>query len=407
MYNLLVFLLRAYLTIRGYFNPRIHQWNSDRHHQTIYLKTHQINPDKDILIWIHCASHGEYQQIVHLINLIKERIKNAKLLVTFFSPSGFENVTNSAIDYKYYLPLENRNTIKLFIQNFKPLVFIGVKYEWWWNLFDVLNKHKIPKLLIAVKLDQKHYIFKWFSERFRRILRENTTMLVQDKESLENAKSLDIQKVEIGGDPRIDSVIKIKNNLYKNKELILKTADNRPIIVYGSVYQEDINLIQTTVTRHPDKFHIIVPHDISDKNINLFVKKLDCECVITQLAMTGQNTNRMIVNTIGELFGLYSIADYCYIGGGFTKNVHNTLEPAIYGLPIAIGPKHKGFREIEYFKRHQLIKIVNENTGFSEFLESLQKENIQQLDQCLRDFFLLEAGGSKKIIDLIRNKLHI
>jgi 3-deoxy-D-manno-octulosonic-acid transferase len=117
--------------------------------------------------------------------------------------------------------------------------------------------------------------------------------------------------------------------------------------------------------------------------------------------MTGQNTNRMIVNTIGELFGLYSIADYCYIGGGFTKNVHNTLEPAIYGLPIAIGPKHKGFREIEYFKENRLIKVVNESFEFADFISSLTNVDRDIIQKEMNLYFSINSGSSEKIVDII------
>lgn len=407
MYNLLIQLLAIFLKIKGVFDPKIRRWNKERTQQILkYYESHEPNARK-VDLWIHCASLGEYQQIVSVIELLKLDKPNVFILVSFFSPSGYENVKNSKADEVIYLPLDKRKDIKKLIDYYRPKMFLGVKYEWWWNLFDELNQHKIPKVLVAVKFDKSHYIFKWFSKRFRDVLQNNTVMFCQDQLTSELAISLGIEDVKQIGDPRVDTVVSKKDATYGNANMFLKLARTKEIVVYGSVYQDDLKLIVQTIENHRDKFHIVVPHDIKRANIHTFQESLNCKNLFSKIQNFEDGKNVVIIDTIGELFGLYSIASFCYIGGGFTKNVHNTLEPAIYGIPICIGPKHKGFAEIDYFKKHNLITIINQSDEFSTFLKNVTPSRKEEISQGLAQFFERSRGASFILSDFLLKELDL
>jgi 3-deoxy-D-manno-octulosonic-acid transferase len=390
------------LKIKGVFDPKIRQWNKERAKQLLKYYKSQAPNARNVDIWIHCASLGEYQQIASVIELIKLDTSDVFILLSFFSPSGYENVKNTKADEIIYLPLDKRKDMKKLIDYYRPRIFLGVKYEWWWNLFDELNQRKIPKVLVAVKFDKSHYIFQWYSKRFAMILRNNTIMFCQDQSTSELVISLGIQNVKQIGDPRVDTVLRKKDNPYVNANLFLKLAQAKEIIVYGSVYQDDLKIIGQTIKDQEEKFHIVVPHDISVANIKAFQESLHCKSLFSKIQNFEFNKNVVIIDTIGELFGLYSIASYCYIGGGFTKNVHNTLEPAVFGMPICIGPKHKGFAEIDYFKKHNLIKIITQNYEFSTFLKNVTPSRKEEISNGLDLFFERSKGSSFILSDYLQ-----
>jgi len=407
MYNLLIQLLAIFLKIKGVFDPKIRRWNKERAQQVLKYYGSQATSARKVDIWIHCASLGEYQQIVNVIELLKLDQPKLFILLSFFSPSGYENVINTKVDEVIYLPLDKRNDMKKLIDYYRPKIFLGVKYEWWWNLFDELNLYKIPKVLVAIKFDKSHYIFQWYSNRFAKILRDNTAMFCQDQLTSELAISLGVEYVKQIGDPRVDTVVSKKDTSYGNANTFLKLAQTKEIVVYGSVYQVDLKLIIQTIEDHGDKFHIIVPHDINLANMQTFQESLNCKNLFSNIQNFEFGKNVVIIDTIGELFGLYSIASYCYIGGGFSKNVHNTLEPAVFGIPICIGPKHKGFMEIDYFKKHNLITIINQNYEFSTFLNTVTPSRKEEISNGLALFFERSKGASCILSDYIQKVLEI
>ncbi|HMP29782.1 MAG TPA: glycosyltransferase N-terminal domain-containing protein [Saprospiraceae bacterium] len=402
MYTLVIYLIDIYLQIKGVFDLKTRTWNQKRAHQLATLKKQMLNNDGVKIIWIHCASLGEYQQIAYLISLIKSNISKVKILLTFFSPSGFENVKNASVDYMYYLPMDFKAHAKIYIEAFKPSLFIGVKYEWWWNLFDQLNQYQIPKLLVAVKINKSHYILNKFNTSFRKILSKNSAILVQDQSTYDLLTSINIKEIKIAGDPRIDSVLAQKTLRTNNHDDLLDIIGQQHVIIYGSVYKEDTPLIKHAIQQHANMFHIIVPHEVSIKNIDLFLSEFNNPLLFSNIHPNNINTKVLVVDTIGSLFGLYSIAHYCYIGGGFTRNVHNVLEPAVYGLPIAIGPKHGGFTEIEYFKNHRLIEVIRKPTDFSRFVQSCDEQVRHRIRVGLGEYLDSHRGSSTIIANLIR-----
>jgi 3-deoxy-D-manno-octulosonic-acid transferase len=406
MYTFLVRLGGLFLFFKGLFDEKTRSWNKTRKTQLTKLKYGNKSVSDKSIIWIHCASSGEYQQILPVIELIKSHLPNYEILLTFFSPSGLLHVKNKNIHHIMYLPIDTKKNMLVIIQYFRPVLFIGVKYEWWWNLFEMLNKYKIPKLLVAVKFDTDHYIFKWYSHKFRNILSQNTFLLCLDEATKNAASALTIEFVKVFGDSRVDSVINRKASAsFLPEEITNMIPKDKPVIIYASIYTEDLPLIRYTLSHHRDKYHLIVPHHTDPDNIAQIKNNLSIHHLLSKPLKNPLSENAMIVDSVGHLFDLYGIANFCYVGGGFTRNVHNTLEPAIHLIPICAGPKIRNFPEIEYFKANNLIHIAENPSSFSNYIFTLLPDDFTRIRSGFSLFFNQESGADKKIFEVVKNVL--
>ena len=406
MYTLLVRIGGLFLFFKGLFDDKTKEWNKVRKEQLSNLNlTNPVKSDAPC-IWVHCASAGEYQQILPVIDLIKDRLPQYQILLTFFSPSGYQQVQNAETDHILYLPLDIKVNMDKIIRHFNPKLFIGVKYEWWWNLFERLNHFRVPKILVAVRFDKTHYIFRWYSSRFRKILSQNTIMLCQDDTTRIAASSLNIFRISVCGDPRVDTVLQRKSLSRPLPDSLTNLIpSDKPVIIYASIYAEDLPLIKHTIGQYPNHFHLIVPHK-TDKNTVLEVSKYLAVTHFYIQATAGQKPqNALIIDTTGMLFDMYKLASFCYVGGGFTHNVHNTLEPAVHNLPICIGPKHRNFPEIDYFKSHQLIHIAYQPSTFSTFISQLTSNDINKIKDGFEAYFDQNKGGGGKIFEVVKEVL--
>lgn len=399
MYSLGIFLFEVALKVLGWFKPHIASWNEQRSKdQTSVAKGQEKHPR----IWIHCASLGEFEQIRPVIERLRAKYPSAYILLTFFSPSGYNQKSKyKAVDEVKYIPIDRKAYMSTFIENHKPDIFIGVKYEFWWNLFEILNERKIPKLLTAINIKPEHYIFRWFASKQLKLFQENSIIFTQNSLTENLLKENGFDLVHLAGDPRVDSVLERKIQLGIDLSTLENWKGMDKMIVYGSVYENDIPILQAAITTFPDYKHVIVPHDIGIQNITLFDKAFDCPARRNTLV----NHKICLINEVGVLFDLYRLANFVYIGGGFNKNVHNTLEPAVFGLPIAIGPKHKGFDEVEALKSLACIIVVYKPDDFVDFVNQAKntKDTINESSQL---YFQKNKGASEKIMSEIESIIH-
>ncbi len=371
LYSFFIFIFNLLIRIYGYFNPKIKEWNKLRHDHLNQLVQIKLNAKNRKIIWMHCASLGEFEQGVPLARAIKSINKDVYLLLSFFSPSGYNQKKNtSEFDEIFYLPLDSMKSAKYIVHTLNPDLFIGVRYEFWWNLLRALKENKTEIIYISVLVKPNFYFLKhWLP--FSKWLKDINKIFTQNEESTKLLKERNHPYVITAGDTRIVSVVEKHQKITSLKELECILPDHKKIIVYGSIYKSDMSVIKNIIN---DKtyFHIIVPHNIDSKTIQSIVEEI---AITTSLYKDLHRYNKstiygVIVDSIGLLFNLYQYADVVYIGGGFEKNIHNTLEPAIFGMPIGFGPKNKLFLEAQDFMRLGIACEVNTEIEFKNFVEN-------------------------------------
>ncbi len=314
-----------------------------------------IEHDRPI-IWVHCASVGEFEQAIPLIERIRVSSPDKRILVTFFSPSGYElRKDYYGADYVFYLPLDKRLYVRLFLNTVRPEVAIFIKYEYWYHYLTSLKSRKVPTYLVSAIISRKQIFFKWYGKFMRRVFRCYNTIFVQDEKSRVLLNEIGVFNVVVAGDTRFDRVNQIAHLESPKDEIISSFASNRPLWVAGSTWKEDEWLIAKSLDEIAGSKVIIVPHEVSDERIcevkNIFNKYktlIYSQCLndanLPLDALSGAQV--LIIDTIGMLSRLYKYGLFAYIGGGFGRTgIHNILEAAIYGCPTVFGPVYQEYKE--------------------------------------------------------------
>ena len=345
-YNLALRLTYFFLGFLARFNPKIRLFVEGRK-QLIPRLANAIAPG-DQVIWIHTASLGEYEQGLPVIRQLKQAYPSHKLLVTFFSPSGYEVKKDSGIaDIVSYLPMDTRKRVRTFLDTVSPSLALFVKYEIWPNYFRELKQRGVPILLVSAIFKKDQVFFKWYGGFMRKSLRLPTHIFVQDQKSLDLLESAGIGSATVSGDTRFDRVSEILGR--DNSLPFMETfRGNGLCLVCGSTWPEDEALLLAYINQsQPGLKAVLAPHDIHRDHIERLKHSIDRK-VLLYSEITGYglgDAEVLIVDTIGLLTKIYSYADIAYVGGGFATGLHNTLEPAVFGIPVLIGPHYHKFRE--------------------------------------------------------------
>ena len=380
LYNLLVSFALQLLKIVALFNPKIKLFVSGR--KTVFATlASKINPS-DKTIWFHAASLGEYEQGLPVIEKIKEKFPNHKIILTFFSPSGFEvRKKNTIADVTIYLPLDTQSNAKKFIALAHPEMAFFIKYEYWPNYLNELRKGSIKTYLISGIFRKNQLFFKWYGGFYRNALETFDHFFVQNGQSKELLKQLGKSNVTVSGDTRFDRVAAIleKDNTL---DFIAQFKNQTLTVVAGSSWPKDEHLLVDFIntTRHRVKF-ILAPHNIKAEQIQQLKNSISKKTVLYS-EMKDKNLadfEVFIIDTIGILTKIYSYADIAYVGGGFgNPGVHNILEPATFGVPIIIGANYSHFAEATALvNMGGCLSISNQNELNETFENLIQNEDIR------------------------------
>ncbi|MFH6963890.1 3-deoxy-D-manno-octulosonic acid transferase [Flavobacterium plurextorum] len=347
LYNLVISIAGFFLKIVALFSPKIKLFVEGRKNVFAILEE-KIKPS-DKTIWFHSASLGEYEQGLPVIEKIKEKYPSHKIIVTFFSPSGYEvRKNNTVADATVYLPLDSKSNAKHFLKLVHPEFVFFIKYEFWLNYLKELEKSKTPTYLISGIFRDNQMFFKWYGGFYRNALKAFTFFFVQNESSKQKIEAIGFKNVVISGDTRFDRVAAILER--DNKlDYIENFKNNQPAIVIGSSWPKDEALIAEYINQAPDNIKfIIAPHNIKTDQITV-LKSLLTKSTVLYSEKEGKdlsNYNVFIIDTIGLLTKIYSYAAIAYVGGGFgNPGIHNILEPATFGIPIVIGPNFANFAE--------------------------------------------------------------
>lgn len=405
LYNLAIYLASFFLRIVTLFSPKIKLFVEGRKNVFSILEE-KINAD-DKTIWFHSASLGEYEQGLPVIEKIKEKFPEHKIIVTFFSPSGYEvRKNNTVADVTVYLPLDSKSNAKRFLKLIHPELAFFIKYEFWLNYLKELEKSKTPTYLISGIFRDNQMFFKWYGGFYRKALNAFTYFFVQNEKSKQKIESLGFKNVIVSGDTRFDRVNAI---LERDNRLdyVESFKNNQPTIVIGSSWPKDEILIAEYINQAPDhiKF-IIAPHNIKPDQISDLQSKITKPTILFSEKENKDLSiyNVFIIDTIGILTKIYSYGTIAYVGGGFgNPGIHNILEPATFGIPIVIGPNYSNFAEAV-----DLVKIggcisISTNIELKEILDRLfnDKSFLEEKSEICRSFIQNNKGATETIMKLI------
>ncbi|WP_170249849.1 3-deoxy-D-manno-octulosonic acid transferase [Gillisia hiemivivida] len=393
LYNILIWLAEKLLPISKFFNPKMKLFVEGRKNTFPLLKS-QINKDERV-IWFHMASLGEYEQGVPVMEKVKELFPTHRIVVSFYSPSGYEVKKNSTLaDLVVYLPLDTAKNVNSFLDLLHPELAIFVKYEFWPNILNELNRRDIQTVLVSGGFREDQLFFKMTNSWFKKPLEAFNHFFVQNEKSKSLLNSIGFNNVSVSGDTRFD---RVANQLQLNNKLdfIEEFLDNKLCIVAGSTWPEDESLLKEFIMQNNwDVKIIIAPHTIDQDRIRAFQKSISIPSVLFTEREGKQlsDSKLLIIDTVGLLTKIYSYADIAYVGGAVgTTGLHNILEPATFGIPIITGTNFNKFPEaihLEALKglyavnsKHEVISILNKLIDDPEFrlkTGSISKKYIQE-----------------------------
>ncbi|MDB5156520.1 MAG: 3-deoxy-D-manno-octulosonic acid transferase, partial [Mucilaginibacter sp.] len=341
LYNLGIRIYYLLILFFSNFNKKAALWIKGRQ------KKQPIAIDQ--CIWFHFASLGEFEQGRPVLEQIKVAHPQSKIVVTFFSPSGYEVRKNTPLaDAVYYLPLDTKKNARQFLSVINPSLAIFTKYEYWYHFFNELHQRQIPLYIISGIFRPNQVFFKWYGDLHRKMLGFVTRFFVQDEQSKQLLQTVNITNVTISGDTRFDRVWANAQNPKPLPE-IAEFINKQKTFIAGSTWPADEELIAKLVTQYPDRKFIIAPHEISEEKINTLTNILPPNSAMRYSQLVTHNspltTQILIIDNIGMLSSLYQYGDIAFIGGGFGAGIHNTLEAAAFGLPVIFGPNYAKFKE--------------------------------------------------------------
>jgi len=387
LYNISIWIYLVAIHISALFSHKAKQWVTGR--KDIFDKLQKTIKEHNSIVWFHCASLGEYEQGKPIIEAYKVKYPRHKILLTFFSPSGYEIKKNTSLaNFVFYLPYDTKSNAKKFISITKPIKVVFIKYEFWFNYMSELKKQNIPFYSVSAifRENQTFFKYKWFAKQLKNV----THFFVQDKNSSELLKNIDLTNITISGDSRFDSVKATANNA-KPLPILHNFSKYKPTIICGSTWGKDEELLGKFIKNNPNYNYIIAPHEMN--RISALQKQTNGILYSIVNTENIKSNNVLIIDSIGLLPNIYSYANIAYIGGGFGAGIHNVLEAATFGLPLIFGPNYKKFNEAkDLISLGGAISITN----YKELISAINYFNV--FDSTISTDYIRNHSGATEII---------
>ena len=405
LYNLVISIAGFFLKIVALFSPKIKLFVEGRKHVFSILEE-KIKPE-DKTIWFHSASLGEYEQGLPVIEKIKEKYPLHKIIVTFFSPSGYEvRKNNTVADVTIYLPLDTKKNAKRFLKLVHPEKAFFIKYEFWLNYLKELENAKIPTYLVSGIFRDSQMFFKWYGGFYRKALKAFTYFFVQNENSKQKIEAIGFHNVIVSGDTRFDrvnAILERDNSL----DFIEKFKNNKTTIVIGSSWPKDETLLAEYINQaSEDVKFIIAPHNIKAEQIVSLKSQITKSSILFSQKEEADLSNYQvfIIDTIGLLTKIYSYGTIAYVGGGFgNPGIHNILEPATFGIPIVIGPNYSNFAEaVQLVKLGGCLVISNKEELKINFDKLINDENfLNEKSAVCKQYIQDNIGATNSIMKIV------
>jgi len=408
-YNIGIVFYGFLIRITAIFNEKAKLWVVGRKDIFSKIKS-QLAAETRPVIWIHCASLGEFEQGRPIIDSLHRELKTYALVLTFFSPSGFEVRKNyPQADYIFYLPLDTSKNAKRFLTLVSPKIVIFVKYEFWLNYLKEIRKRAIPSVLMSAMFRRDQLFFKWYGQFYRQAIFTFQHIFVQDKTSVTLLNNIGVSAVTLAGDTRFDRVAEIAQHA-THFPIIEKMVAGKFTLVAGSTWEKDEAIIADFFNRHKDNNLrlILAPHEINRRHLEQIEKQFQ-EPVLFFTQITEktalENARVLIIDTIGILSSVYQYGKVVFIGGGFGKGIHNILEAATFGLPVIFGPNYRKFKEAVDLIRLKGGFSVKSAKEFDKIFEDFTNNSVllTETSHINHSYVISNCGAQKSILDHIFN----
>lgn len=410
LYTLSIYIYVTIIRVAALFNHKARLWVNGRKNIFSRLKA-KLKTDAHQgyrIIWIHCSSLGEFEQGRPVIEKMKKTFPRFRILLTFFSPSGYEIRKNYDLaDWVFYLPPDTPVNARKFVHLVNPIIVFFVKYDYWFNYLHELKSKNIPVLVISAVFRPGQYFFQWYGEWFRKQLNAITWFFVQNEISYSLLKSIGSHNASITGDTRFDRVADIAA-VKKEFPFVKEFCGKQNVFIAGSTWKEDEDiLIPLILDKSARVKFIIAPHDTSDGRIKELTRRIN-KPIVRYSDLTAENSitaDILLIDTVGILAHLYQYARVAYIGGGFGAGIHNIQEPITFGVPVFFGPRYHKFREATDLISQGAafsVKTTAEMTGPVSKLISDQ-EYYTKLSVICRNYVEMNKGSTEKTLDVIIN----
>ena len=403
LYNLGIVIYTILIRLVSPFYPKARQWSEGRRGMIERMGVDMATAER--VVWIHVSSLGDFEQGRPLVDYVKQNYPDYKILLTFFSPAGYEvrkNYPNA--DYVYYIPADTRREVRRFLDVVRPKVVIFVKYEFWLNMLVELRKRNIRTFIVSSIFRKNSIFFNPLGGIWRKALRSFRTIFVQDEASKALLAEIGVTNVVVAGDTRFDRVIAIAESAERVDAVEQFRGDSR-LFVAGSTWGRDEDILLPLINENPDIKFVIAPHEMDEARIEHLLREVKGGAVrYTQLSHSEFAEKQVLVlDTIGLLSRVYGSADWAYVGGGFGAGIHNTLEAVVYGLPVAFGPKYRKFKEACDLISLGVGKSVTDSAELKMWFNSLRDDSDQlaRIAEVAKDYTLKQRGVTERLVKMI------
>ena len=407
MYNFIIYLYLIGVAIYSRFNEKVRKmWRGE--HNAFRVLRDKVEPGARY-VWFHAASLGEFEQGRPLMEQLRHEHPELKILLTFFSPSGYEVRKNyEGADIVCYLPLDTPLNARRFLRLIRPEKAYFIKYEFWYNYLHILKHRSVPVYSVSSIFREGQVFFRWYGRQYGRVLKCFTHFYVQNEKSRELLGRLGITSVSVTGDTRFDRVLQIKAQAKRPDVLNRFAADQRPVLVVGSSWEADEDIYIPYFAQKTWRI-VVAPHVVGDDRVRLLSQRFEEQgkkvLTYTQAEAMQQpegiaRADVLIVNCYGLLSSIYSYADVCYVGGGFGVSVHNTLEAAVWGKPVVFGPENHKFQEVQQLKQCGGGFEIGSKDDFVRLMDRFVADSsfMQQAGQQAADYVATHAGATQRIL---------
>lgn len=418
IYNIVIYFVLWGIAIASLFNEKVRKmWRGER--EAFKILKQKVDPNAKY-IWFHAASLGEFEQGRPLMERIRKDYPQYKILLTFYSPSGYEVRKNyEGADIICYMPVDTRLNAIRFLRLVRPVVAFFIKYEFWSNFLHILKHRNIPTYSVSSIFREDQVFFKWYGRSYAGVLKCFTRFFVQNEESKRLLEGIGITAVDVVGDTRFDRVLQIKEaakqlpicEAFRTGVASSQSADvphhDFKVFVAGSSWPPDENIFIPFFNEHKDWRLLIAPHVIAEEHLKLILSLIKGKKVVRYTQTTPEEAAEadvLIIDCFGLLSSMYNYGDVAYIGGGFGVGIHNTLEAAVWNMPVIFGPNNKKFQEAQGLLKSGGGFEINTYEDFSGLMSSLMNDEtfLKQAGDKAGTFVAHLAGATDKVLASVK-----
>ena len=418
IYNIVIYFVLWGIAIASLFNEKVRKmWHGER--EAFKILKQKVDPNAKY-IWFHAASLGEFEQGRPLMERIRKDYPQYKILLTFYSPSGYEVRKNyEGADIICYMPVDTRLNAIRFLRLVRPVMAFFIKYEFWSNFLHILKHRNIPTYSVSSIFREDQVFFKWYGRSYAGVLKCFTRFFVQNEESKRLLEGIGITAVDVVGDTRFDRVLQIKEaakqlpicEAFRTGVASSQSADvphhDFKVFVAGSSWPPDENIFIPFFNEHKDWRLLIAPHVIAEEHLKLILSLIKGKKVVRYTQTTSEEAAEadvLIIDCFGLLSSMYNYGDVAYIGGGFGVGIHNTLEAAVWNMPVIFGPNNKKFQEAQGLLKSGGGFEINTYEDFSGLMSSLMNDEtfLKQAGDKAGAFVAHLAGATDKVLASVK-----